>query len=299
MIIDCHAHVYASPRLIPAAGATPFMSAEDQIALMDKKGVDKAVILPLNNAETPAEHQSAAEVLGICERYPGRFIPFCNFDPRLPRRPANAVADDYHFLARQYKALGFRGYGELTARMPFDDPLLLLLFEALQEVGFPVTFHTITEDVNSYGLIDEVGLPRFESVLKRFPRLSFFGHSPGFWSEISGAVTVAEKAGYPAGPVQPGGRLPHLFRTYPQLYGDISAGSGFNAFARDPEHAWKFLEEFQDRILLGLDYCSPRNDMKHIEWLTQACAEGHISKQVYEKVMGGNLERVLGLALAG
>ena len=56
-------------------------------------GVDKAVILPLNNAETPAEHQSAGEVLGICDRYPGRFIPFCNIDPRALTNSADAPLD--------------------------------------------------------------------------------------------------------------------------------------------------------------------------------------------------------------
>ena len=49
MIIDVHAHVFAFPK-IKQPGSTTFMSAEDQIAVMNAKGVDKAVILPLSHS---------------------------------------------------------------------------------------------------------------------------------------------------------------------------------------------------------------------------------------------------------
>ena len=61
MIIDCHAHVFAFPK-IKLPGSTTLMSAEDQIAVMNAKGVDKVIILPLNNAETLADdHRKACE----------------------------------------------------------------------------------------------------------------------------------------------------------------------------------------------------------------------------------------------
>ena len=99
MIIDVHAHVFADPKIKPKPEATTFMSAADQITVMDRLGVDKEAILPLNNAECAAEHQSVGEVLSICEQYPGRFIPFCNVDPRLPRHPDKIeVAEFDHLL---------------------------------------------------------------------------------------------------------------------------------------------------------------------------------------------------------
>jgi predicted TIM-barrel fold metal-dependent hydrolase len=299
MIIDAHAHVFAFPKLKLRRDGTTFMSMQEQVAMMDAKGVDKAVILPLSNAESPVENQSIGEVLHICEQYPGRFIPFCNVDPRLPRRPDLMKVEDFDFLLEQYRDLGCKGVGEVTARVYFDDPSLLLLFEACQKVAFAVTFHTITADVNNYGLLDDIGLPRFEKALRRFPRLKFFGHSPGFWSEISGGLTPEEKNGYPKTPVRPGGRLPELMRAYPNLYGDLSAGSGFNALTRDCAHAYEFIDEFQDRLLLGLDYCSVKNDMQHIEWLTAARDEGHIGAEAYEKVMWRNANAALALGLDG
>lgn len=133
--------------------------------------------------------------------------------------------------------------------------------------------------------------------MRRFPDLVIFGHSQGFWSEISGDVTPETKNGYPTGPVKPGGAVVRLMREYPGLHGDLSAGSGFNAISRDPEFGYAFLEEFQDRLLLGQDFCSPRNEMPHIEWLTRARDEGHISEEVYEKVMWKNANRLLKLNL--
>jgi len=264
---------------------------------MNAKGVDKAIILPLNNPETPAEHQSLGEVLYICEKYPGRFIPFCNIDPRLPRRPDLIKLEDFTLLLEQYREYGCKGLGEFTARMYWDDPSVLLLLEACAQVGFPVTFHTITAEVNSYGLIDEIGLPRLEKVLGLFPNLKMFGHSQGFWSEISGEVTPAEKNGYSKTPVKPGGRLKDLMRRYPGLYGDLSAGSGFNALTRDPAHAYEFIDEFQDRLMLGLDYCSVRNNMQHIEWLSSTRDAGHISPEAYEKIMWRNINQAINLGL--
>ncbi|MDO9540800.1 MAG: amidohydrolase family protein [Kiritimatiellia bacterium] len=290
MIIDVHAHVFAFPK-IKLPDSTTFMSAEDQIAVMNAKGIDKAIILPLNNSETPAEHQSLGEILYICKKYPGRFIPFCNIDPRLPRRPDLIKLEDFTFLLEQYREYGCKGLGEFTARMYWDDPSVLLLLEACEKVGFPVTFHTITAEVNSYGLIDEIGLPRLEKVLGMFPNLKMFGHSPGFWSEISGEVANSSI------PVKPGGRLKDLMRRYTGLYGDLSAGSGFNALTRDPEHAYKFIDEFQDRLMLGLDYCSVRNDMQHIEWFKAARDAGHISPEAYEKIMWQNINKAINLGL--
>ncbi len=59
---------------------------------------------------------------------------------------------------------------------------------------------------------------------------------------------------YPTGPVVPGGKVPELMRRYPNLYGDLSAGSGANALRRDPDHARRFILEFSDRLLYGRDY---------------------------------------------
>ncbi|MBN1437181.1 MAG: amidohydrolase family protein [Sedimentisphaerales bacterium] len=298
MIIDAHAHVLLWPKMLPAPNTTTFMSVEQQLAIMEAKGIDKTIILPIVSPEPlHIEPQSIGEVLEICERYPGRFIPFCNLDPRLGKRPENTTAADFEFVLKQFKDLGCKGIGEMTARVYWDDPQLWCLFEAAEKLDLPITFHTTTPDCDSYGILDEIGLHRLEKTLARFKKLKFFGHSQDFWNEMSGDVQAKDKNGYPKGKVQPGGRLPELLRKYPNLYGDLSAGSGLNALQRDPEHGYKFIDEFQDRLVLGLDYCSVKNDMQHIEWLTEIKEQGQISEQAYEKIMWRNINRLIDLGL--
>lgn len=296
MIIDIHAHVFKTPRL-KLLDDTGWMSVEQQLSIMDEKHIDIAVILPLNNAESPSDPQSMDEILSICHTYPDRFIPFCNRDPRLPLRPDLVRAKDFEFYFKQYKDLGCKGLGELTARIFWDEPVMLAMLEACQEVKFPVIFHTTAPYVNQYGVLDEIGLPRLEKVLQKFPELKFLGHSQGFWSEISSGVTEEGKWKYPYvdGPIRATGRVVELMRKYPNLYGDISAGSGLNALTRDPKFSYEFIDEFQNRLLLGLDYCSIGNDMSHIEWLRQAREAKHISDAAYERIVWKNTNDILHL----
>src|SRR5581483_3601463 len=58
---------------------------------------------------------------------------------------------------------------------------------------------------------------------------------------------------YPTGPVKPGGLTDKMLSDYPNLYGDLSANSGRNALARDPDFAADFLKRHQDKLMLGSD----------------------------------------------
>ncbi len=42
------------------------------------------------------------------------------------------------------------------------------------------------------------------------------------------------------------------------MYGDLSAGSGLNAFTRDEDHAREFIRRHQDKLLYGSD-CNDRD----------------------------------------
>ena len=85
-------------------------------------------------------------------------------------------------------------------------------------------------------------------------------------------------------------------RRYPNLWGDMSAGSGFNAVSRDPDWGFAFIEEFQDRLLMGLDVCWASNDKCDLlGFLRGGRATGRISQAAFDKVMGGNAVRLLSL----
>jgi predicted TIM-barrel fold metal-dependent hydrolase len=100
--------------------------------------------------------------------------------------------------------------------------------------------------------------------------------------------------GYPKGPVKEG-RIAQLMRKYPNLYGDLSAGSGCNALARDRAYAAKFLTEFQDRLMFAMDICAPAHRSGLPELLKDMRDKGEISQTVFNKVAHGNARRILGI----
>jgi predicted TIM-barrel fold metal-dependent hydrolase len=111
-------------------------------------------------------------------------------------------------------------------------------------------------------------------------------------------VTPETFGGYPGGPVVEGGRVVELMRKYPNLHGDISAGSGFKAISRDPEFGYAFLEEFQDRLFYGIDICCPENIdspmIKFAAFLDDAVLNGKISEGAYLKMSRENALKLLG-----
>jgi len=296
MVIDIHVHTRSTVGPKRFGTDQTYATPEQLIEMYDEVGIDRAVILPGVNPECSHNIQSVQDALDICERYPDRFIPFCNINPRQVRNSPDA---DLGYLMEYYKDAGCRGIGEVTANLGFDDPLVENLFGHAERVGLPVTFHVATQEGGTYGLIDDLHLPRFEAAVGKFPDLVFLCHSQAFWSEISGDVTEETRGGYPKGPVTEGGKAAELIRSHPKVYGDLSAGSGFNAVSRDPEFGYRFLEECQDKLLFGTDVCAPRNrddvliNLKN--FLEDALAQGHISQTVFDKVMYRNAERLLGL----
>jgi uncharacterized protein len=235
------------------------------------------------------------EILRIAKRYPERFIPFCNLDPRYL---TNSTKSNFRDLLEAYKELGFKGIGEYIPNIPFDDPLNMNFFKYAEESGLPLTFHIAPKQGGYYGCIDDIGLPRLEKVLKTFPGLKFLGHSQPFWAEISTDVSEENRNSYPKGPVTPG-RVVELMRRYPNLHGDLSAGSGFNAISRDPEFGYAFMEEFADRLYFGTDIANDPQDNPIVSYFKKLEDEHLVSAETLEKIMWGNASRLLNLGTKG
>ena len=51
----------------------------------------------------------------------------------------------------------------------------------------------------------------------------------------------------------PGGLTDHYLSDYPNMYGDLSAGSRLNALTRDEDHAREFIQRHQDKLIYGSD----------------------------------------------
>lgn len=74
-----------------------------------------------------------------------------------------------------------------------------------------------------------------------------------WWAHISGVVPPPEETLYPKGPVAPGGFAVRLLSDYPNMYADLSAGSGYGALSRDKGFSREFLSRFHDKLLFATD----------------------------------------------
>jgi hypothetical protein len=138
-------------------------------------------------------------------------------------------------------------------------------------------------------------LPQLERCLGKFPKLRFLAHSQAFWAEMAPLQTPADRWGYPNDPIDREGVVPKLFRRYPNLYGDLSSGSGYNALHRDPDYAVQFLQEFQDRLLFGTDICAPDTDTPLVDFLIELRDSQRISEAIFSKVARENAVQLLAL----
>lgn len=294
MLIDIHVHTcLARHRSLTRANGSHYPTPERLIEMMDAVGIDKAVLMSVVSPECRYTLVQPEEVIGIAERHRDRLVPFCSLDPRYLTNDASA---DFRPLLQAYRELGCRGVGEYIPNLPVDDPLNMRLFSQIEEVGLPLTFHLAPRPGGYYGMVDEIGLPRLERALAAFPRLVFLGHSQVFWSEISADVTEGDRGGYPTGTVTPG-RVVGLMRRYPNLHGDLSAGSGLNAIARDVAFGCAFLEEFQDRLYFGTDIANDPQATPIVQHFRMLRDGSMISRDAYEKASWRNAARLLGFAI--
>ncbi len=287
--IHTHSILLTDPRQRAIARWT---SPEELLAMWDELGITRGVVLPLVHHEIGAILQTNENVLDMAARWPDRIIPFCNFDARWHYNHPGA---DFTPALEPYKSLGCKGVGEFVSNLWWDDDRVLNFLSHVEKAGLPLLFHVASQERGQYGLIDDYRLTKLELVLRRFPRLQFIGHSMGFWSNISGDANEENWMGYPGGPVTPGGRLIELLNTYDNLWCDISAGSGNNALTRDPEFGFRFLEQFQNRILFGTDICGPGQEVPQVNTLNAALASGLLSRTAYEKICFRNAVELLGL----
>lgn len=295
MIIDIHTHITtrsAPANFFKALGKKPFTAA-NLVRTMDKQGIDKSVVLPLANPENLDVLLVAdnMETIRECSKFPDRLIPFYNLDPR--GMLCNPKAD-FSKLMRVCKDAGCAGIGEICAHLPVTHPLYQNLFHHAGQEKMPLLFHFTGRRYGSYGTIDSIHFPGLEKMLKQFPETIFIGHGPAFWAEIAWKVDSTTREGYNKTPVNKKGRLWELLDKYQNLYGDLSAGSGFNALIRSPDVGQEFLEKLSDKLFFGTDRFSPGLPVPPIiPWIKNALKDKKITKKAYEKIMSGNFKRVI------
>ncbi|WP_439581463.1 amidohydrolase family protein [Dyadobacter bucti] len=236
-IIDIHQHTNYAGR-----------SQELLLAHQRKMGITTTILLP---AGTPSfglsTHNGKTNGLqakcggnDVCydfaKEYPKEFLYGSNEVPDLP----DAVTE-----IEKYLKLGAPVIGELKFGVACDSAEMQKIYELAQTYDVPVLMHWQFEMFN-------YNFENFHKMLEKYPKVNFIGHAQTWWANIDKNHTD-QKVLYPKTKVTPGGITDRLLRDYPNMYGDMSAGSGLLAMTRDEDHYREFLSRHQDKLLYGSD----------------------------------------------
>lgn len=189
----------------------------------------------------------------------------------------------------KYLKLGAPVIGELKFGLDCDSPAMQSIYELAQSYNVPVLMHW---QFNMYNR----GFDRFHTMLKKYPKVNFIGHAQTWWADIDKEHTDPNIL-YPKGSVTRGGLTDRLLSEYPNMYGDLSAGSGLGSLTRDEDHARRFIERHQDKLLFGSDCsdstgtgnsCLGVNIIKAIRHLSS-------SKEIERKILHDNARKLFKL----
>ena len=268
-VIDIHQHTHYHGR-----------SHADLVKHQRNMGVTQTILLPAGmyyglDAQCGG-NESCREVV---ELFPQEYLIFANELPYMPQ--AREVITS--FLKK-----GAIGIGEQKFRVMADSRYLALIASIAKEFGVPVLLHFWDGDYN-------MELGRFHKTLEKFPEVNFIGHAQSWWGNIDKAHKP--EVAYPKGPVTPGGITDRLLADYPNMFGDLSAGSGLNALRRDEDFTRDFLKRHQDKLLFG-------SDCEDVEGKGEKCTGAQIiatvrklsgSREIERKLLYRNATRILKL----
>jgi predicted TIM-barrel fold metal-dependent hydrolase len=275
--IDVHTHIGQ------VWNTTTELTAKGLLDWMDANDIAQAVVLPVVSPEASSYPLTPDFVLAQTAPHRDRLIPFCCIDPRTTINLGFRGLTD---MLKRYADRGAKGFGEHKPGVPIDDPRSMAIYAACGKLKLPLLFH-LDEQRNT----DAPGLPGLERALKEHPETVFIGHGPGWWASISGDVKQADLGGYPKGKVAPGGAMDRLMDKYPNLYADLSAGSGAGAISRDEEFGREFVMRRADRFMFGTDYLSPGQKVPQFELFDKL----KLPAEVEAKIFRDNARRVLAL----
>jgi predicted TIM-barrel fold metal-dependent hydrolase len=248
-IIDIHQHTnYGGRRDKDWNATSPGRSDADLVAHQRAMGVTRTILLPGgrtvlrdstlqgrgNGLDGTCTGNEAC--LRLAREHPGAFSFAANEVPDLP----DAAETIERYLKQGAVAIGEQKFG-----VDCDSPEMQKLYALAQAYGVPILMHWQYKAYNN-------GFERFHKMLEKYPRVAFIGHAQTWWANID-REHRDQSVLYPKTPVTPGGLTDRYLSDYPNLYGDLSAGSGQNALSRDEGHARDFLRRHQDRLMFGSD----------------------------------------------
>ena len=224
-VIDIHQHTDYSGR-----------TDEQLIAHQRKRGVTHTILLPAGRFfGLEASCGGNDRVAEIVQRLPREYSYFANEVPYL----SEAREELRRWLGR-----GAIGIGEQKFQLEADSRGIEIVADVAREFGVPVLLHFQFARYNT-------SFDRFHRMLEKYPAVNFIGHAQTWWANID--AKAEQSVLYPKGAVTPGGITDRLLADYPNIFGDLSAGSGLNALLRDEDHARAFLARHREKLMFGSD----------------------------------------------
>lgn len=277
-ILDCHTHVGNFMSINNPQSPWNKVTVDELLSFLNKTGALKAVLLPVYSWNNTSVIMPTQYVLEAYRRFPDIFIPFCSLDVREPF---------FEEEMRLYVDMGCEGFGEYTCKVPLNHRINLKLFHICAKLEIPILFHIATSENDPYGALDPK-LDGLEKIAKKFDNVTFIMHGPGWWRHIS--ADFPPEVSYPKDPISKPGKIIFLLENYPNIYGDLSAFSGYNAIQRDTEFGKSFLEKFSRKLLYGTDleeFFSPEHSLLNL------LKSINLSDEAYESILHRNLESIL------
>lgn len=268
-IIDIHQHTNYAGR-----------TDEQLIAHQRALGVTHTILLPAGRYfGLDASCGGNATVLPLSRQLPREFSFFANEVPYL------AEAEDE---IRRYLKRGAIGIGEQKFQIDSDSAHVERMARLAADFDVPVLMHFQHELYNT-------GFANFHKVLEKYPRVNFIGHAQTWWANID--KNHSQPSLYPRTPVTPGGITDRLLRDYPNMFGDMSAGSGLNSLLRDEAHARDFLARHHDKLLYGSDCDDKIGAGAKCQGAQILAAIRRLSptKEIERKILYGNAKKLLRL----
>jgi len=302
MIIDSHSH-YLPKKILKWSSFYPesFSDIKTRIRIMDKTGIDKAVLAyPTTDAAQKAKVSEAEivrifndSVAEIVKKYPKRFIGTAIITPFNEKEMLKE-------LKRVIDELGLKGVSLASSYQGvyLDGEIFFPLYEKATEWDIPIFVHATTEKPMGYErLVHPLLTPVIEYVfditvcigklitsgtLERFPDLKFiFAHFGGVMPFIRERFDTIYEMLFGLQVIE---KLPKLPSKYlKKIYVDTSGSSSKDALLSTMETVGI------EHILWGSDYPSnatPQSSVKTIKEL-------NISNEDKEKILAKNLLSIL------
>jgi predicted TIM-barrel fold metal-dependent hydrolase len=236
-IIDIHQHVNYSDR-------------PDPVLLTHQRamGITTTILLPAGwPVKSASTHDGVSNGLEAKAYGNEACHQFARAHPKEFRFAANEVPDVEGATAEieKYLKLGAVMIAEQKFGVECDSPELQRIYQLAQAYQVPVLMHWQFQRYNH-------GFERFYKMLEKYPRVNFLGHAQTWWANVD-QNHRDQTVLYPKGPITPGGLTERYLADYPNMFGDLSAGSGLNALSRDPSFTPGFFERHQDKLIYGSD----------------------------------------------